>query len=75
MKIRKATTEDIPDLVSLMEQLGYPTSVENMSIRIKNIESNSSYHTLVADYDGKLLVWQGYVLDFLMNLMVLMSEL
>ncbi|AKM18320.1 MULTISPECIES: GNAT family N-acetyltransferase [Bacillaceae] len=55
MEIRKATSNDIPELASLMEQLGYPTSVEQMRIRFSNIESNPSYHTLVAEYDGKVV--------------------
>ncbi|MFB9760145.1 GNAT family N-acetyltransferase [Ectobacillus funiculus] len=59
MKIRKATIKDIPELVSLMEQLGYPTSVEKMKIRFNNIESNSSYHTLVADDNGKVVGMVG----------------
>jgi hypothetical protein len=50
-KNRKALTRDIPKLAYLMGELGYPTSNEEMSIRFKNIESNSSYCTLVAEYN------------------------
>jgi hypothetical protein len=35
MKIRKALTRDIPKLAYLMGELGYPTSNEEMSIRLK----------------------------------------
>ncbi|MGW9530650.1 hypothetical protein ACWHAM_23565 [Paenibacillus terrae] len=33
MKIRTAHHEDIPALAYLMEELGYPTSVEDMKLR------------------------------------------
>ncbi|PWA12267.1 GNAT family N-acetyltransferase [Pueribacillus theae] len=59
MKIRKATINDIPELASLMTQLGYPTSVEKMEIRFNNIESNPSYHTIVADIGGKVVGMAG----------------
>ncbi|SFA50862.1 N-acetylglutamate synthase, GNAT family [Parageobacillus thermantarcticus] len=55
MKIRKAVIKDVPELASLMEQLGYPTTVESMTIRFNNIESNPSYHTLVAEMNGKVV--------------------
>jgi GNAT superfamily N-acetyltransferase len=55
MKIRKATINDVPELAALMEQLGYPTTVESMTVRFNNIESNPSYHTLVAEMDGKVV--------------------
>jgi GNAT superfamily N-acetyltransferase len=42
-----------------LEQLGYPTSVEQMRIRFSNIQSNPSYHTLVAEYDGKVVGMVG----------------
>jgi GNAT superfamily N-acetyltransferase len=55
MKIRKATINDVPELAALMEQLGYPTTAESMTVRFNNIESNPSYHTLVAEMDGKVV--------------------
>ncbi len=59
MEIRKATKNDIPQLVYLMEQLGYPTSVDKMQIRFNNIESNPNYHTLIAEMDGKVVGLAG----------------
>jgi len=55
MEIREATISDIPELVSLMEQLGYPTSVEKMKIRFNKIESNDTYHTIVAVTDQRVV--------------------
>ncbi|WP_199426694.1 GNAT family N-acetyltransferase [Thermaerobacillus caldiproteolyticus] len=64
MKIRKAHARDIPKLAYLMGELGYPTSIEEMSIRFKKIESSSSYCTLVAEYNedvvGMIGLCSGY---------------
>lgn len=59
MEIRKATINDIPEMVSLMEQLGYPTSVEKLALRFNAIEANPNYHTLVAELDGKVVGMAG----------------
>nr|WP_299095504.1 GNAT family N-acetyltransferase [uncultured Metabacillus sp.] len=59
MIIRKATIKDIPELVILMEQLGYPTSVDKMKLRFNAINNNPSYHTLVADLEGKVVGMTG----------------
>ncbi|WP_430509858.1 GNAT family N-acetyltransferase [Gottfriedia solisilvae] len=55
MEIREATFNDIPELISLMEQLGYPTTVEKMEIRFNKIESNDTYHTIVAVTDRRVV--------------------
>ncbi|MGQ3480701.1 hypothetical protein [Paenibacillus sp. TY11] len=49
MKIRASRQEDIPALAYLMEELGYPTSVEEMKQRYDRIASDPNYHTLVAE--------------------------
>lgn len=59
MLIRKATKEDIPQLVFLMEQLGYPNTVDRMQIRFNNIELNPDYHTLIAELNGKVVGMAG----------------
>ncbi|MFS0824684.1 N-acetyltransferase family protein [Bacillus sp. 1P02SD] len=61
MEIREATVYDIEELTSLVEQLGYPTTIENMKTRFSNIESSPDYHTLVASYDGKIVGMIGIV--------------
>ncbi len=61
MQIREATVNDIEVLTSLMEQLGYPTTIESMRIRMNNIESSSDYHTLLALYEGKVVGMIGLV--------------
>ncbi len=59
MDIREATINDVPDLVSLMEQLGYPTSIDKFKMRFNTITANQSYHTLVADMNGKIVGMAG----------------
>jgi len=43
MEIRKATMNDIEEITSLIEQLGYPTTIDSMKTRFRNIESSPDY--------------------------------
>jgi GNAT superfamily N-acetyltransferase len=61
MEIREATVNDTEILALLMEQLGYPTTIESMKTRFKNIHSNPDYRTLLASYDGKIVGMIGLV--------------
>jgi GNAT superfamily N-acetyltransferase len=53
--VRDCTMEDIEDVVFLMSELGYPTSYEDMKARFKNISSDSSYCTLLAEVKGEVV--------------------
>lgn len=64
MVIRRASSKDINDLTSLMEQLGYPTSVEQMRVRF---EETPNHYTLVAEYDGKVVGMIGFHTGVLYN--------
>jgi GNAT superfamily N-acetyltransferase len=64
MEIRKATINDIPKIVVLMEQLGYPTTVDKMNFRFKAIAGNPSYHTLVAELNGEVVGMAGLNIGF-----------
>ena len=57
--VRDCTMEDIDDIVFLMGELGYPTSYEDMKGRFKNISSDSSYCTLLAEVKGKVVGMVG----------------
>ncbi|MFD1738623.1 GNAT family N-acetyltransferase [Bacillus salitolerans] len=61
MEIRKATVSDVSELTSLMEHLGYPTTLDKMKARFDNIESKSDYNTLVASYNGNIVGMIGLV--------------
>ncbi|MCF6800399.1 GNAT family N-acetyltransferase [Bacillus sp. ET1] len=59
MKVRELQTEDVPQLVHLMDQLGYPTSLEKLESRFSNIQSQANYHTLVAELNNKVVGMVG----------------
>lgn len=59
MDLREATINDVPGLVSLLNQLGYPTSIDTFKLRFNAIAANPSYHTIVAELDGKLVGMAG----------------
>lgn len=59
MKIREATMNDVSDLGLLMEQLGYPTTVDKFRTRYNAICDNPTYHTLVVELDGKVVEMAG----------------
>lgn len=48
VEIRKYDSADLSQFSGLISELGYPTSVDEMEIRMKRIESNSNYYTFVA---------------------------
>ncbi|WP_088011601.1 GNAT family N-acetyltransferase [Gottfriedia acidiceleris] len=54
MIIRESKERDIPDLSRLMNQLGYPTTEEEMVIRYNKIKNDSHYFTFVAEINGKM---------------------
>ncbi|WP_436372253.1 hypothetical protein [Cytobacillus sp. BC1816] len=53
--IRKTANEDIPKLASLMGDLGYPVSRDQMETRLNNIGSHPDYCTLVACLKNKVI--------------------
>lgn len=67
MNIRKATIKDIPYLTSLMGQLGYPVTIEQMTKRFQNIDSHPNYYTLVAEDEGTVLGMIGINTGILYN--------
>lgn len=68
MKIRVAIRNDIPQLASLMKQLGYPTTIESMELRFNNIESDLAYHILVAELNcevvGMIGLYKGFFYEY-----------
>lgn len=47
--VRRATLADLTDILSLAEQLGYPTSPETMAARLNDVLSDSMRIVFVAD--------------------------
>ncbi len=67
MEIREATLNDIKELAVLMDQLGYPTTVKQMRIRLHAIEASPNHYTLVACYEMKVVGMIGFHTDILYN--------
>ncbi|WP_226529576.1 dienelactone hydrolase family protein [Metabacillus niabensis] len=72
MKVRRAIPDDITDLASLMEQLGYPTSIEQMNIRFNQIEKTSNHYTFRAENDDKVVGIIGFHTGVLTTVMIFM---
>jgi hypothetical protein len=59
IKISDAGKGDVEALANLMTELGYPTSVEEMSRRFEGISADSSYDTLIAERAGEIAGMAG----------------
>lgn len=59
MIVREASNNDVSQLVSLMEQLGYPTTLDKFKNRLSAIAEHPDYHTLVAEINGKIIGMAG----------------
>ena len=68
MIIREAISHDVTELAQLMGQLGYPTSTEEMQVRMNNIKSNSNYHTLVVEFEGSIVGMAGVSIGYFYEL-------
>ena len=60
MQIRKATMKDSEALLSLYEDLGYPTTASKLSRRLEMILSQPHYGCLLAERSGEILGFLGY---------------
>lgn len=60
--IREATRNDAAALAHLMDELGYPTSAEEMAERFEAIKKDVSYGTLVAERGGEIVGMGGVTL-------------
>ena len=68
MIIREAISQDVSELALLMGQLGYPTSIEEMQVRMDNIQLNSNYHTLVVEFEGSIVGMAGVSIGYFYEL-------
>lgn len=59
MDIREATKNDIPKILPLINQLGYPTTVEKLTERFTHILAAENYQTLVAVWHGEIVGFVG----------------
>ncbi|PSL43234.1 ribosomal protein S18 acetylase RimI-like enzyme [Salsuginibacillus halophilus] len=49
MEIRQAATRDVKQIAQLLEQLGYPTTIERLHQRIKVIEAHPNHDIFVCE--------------------------
>lgn len=64
MDIRELVVEDLPSLVPLMEDLGYPADVSELHTRFERLLSLSDYQTFVAEDIGKVIGFAGVVKQY-----------
>ena len=57
--IRKIIDDDFGKLTELIKELGYPSSIKNVSERLSRINSSKCYNTLVAEVDRKVVGFIG----------------
>jgi GNAT superfamily N-acetyltransferase len=53
--IRYANEADLADITFLMSELGYETTESEVTNRLSKLNSNSDYHTLVAEIDNQVV--------------------
>lgn len=53
--IREAQDKDLPELARLMDQLGYPTSPDEMRLRFVQVKASADYLTLIAEDKGRVV--------------------
>ncbi len=56
--IKDATAEDILALAGLMNDLGYPTTLEEMGLRFGHIFNHSEYKTFVVCLNEEVVGWE-----------------
>ena len=59
MIVREAGRDDFENLAHLVTELGYPSSTEDMGRRFEEISADTSYATLGAEGEGKVLGMVG----------------
>ena len=62
--IREAEPTDISALTELMNELGYPTSIDEMKTRFENIKNHKDHQTFVAADEKEILGMVGLSKNF-----------
>lgn len=55
--VRSACLEDSPDLASLSEQLGYPTTAREVEARLPKYIDSDTARVVVAEHKGRVIAW------------------
>ncbi|MGE6466948.1 N-acetyltransferase family protein [Alkalihalobacillus sp. NPDC078480] len=59
MNIRPIDKNDPKKLVHLMEQLGYPTTEDDLVARFETLSKNTDYHTLIVESNNQCIGFAG----------------
>ncbi|MEY4463769.1 MAG: hypothetical protein RLZZ81_740 [Pseudomonadota bacterium] len=65
VNISLATLDNIPNILPLMSQLGYPSSLDDLTTRFKNFINNDGYGVALASLDNKIvgfIAWSKSIL-------------
>lgn len=62
--IRAAVDKDVPMLASLITELGYPTTVDEMTERYRQVAGRDDYRTFVAVAEGRVVGMIGAYLGY-----------
>jgi len=62
--VRDAHDGDIEAITLLMDDLGYPTPLDEMQVKLMNIFAHPDYRTIVAELDGELVGFSGLMRGF-----------
>jgi GNAT superfamily N-acetyltransferase len=62
--LRDAGKEDIEAITLLMDDLGYPTPLNEMKIHLENIFAHPDYRTIVAVLSGEIVGFSGLMKGF-----------
>ncbi|WP_228409449.1 GNAT family N-acetyltransferase [Radiobacillus deserti] len=66
-EIREVKQDDVLCITHLMGELGFPTTIEQMKIRLNTIQSHPDYQTFVAVRDRKVIGMIGLFTGLLFN--------
>lgn len=64
MHIREVVLEDMPSLMPLMVDLGYPTTLSELYQRFERLLSMSDYQTFIAEDNGEVIGFVGVVKQY-----------
>lgn len=64
MRIRKAGIKDANGLAQIVGEFGYRTDLESMENRLKKINADSSYLTLLAEREGRIIGLLGMHMEY-----------
>jgi GNAT superfamily N-acetyltransferase len=59
--VRAAGEADVEAITALMEQLGYPSTAEQVRARLERSAGEADYHALVAEADGAVVGFVGVI--------------